>query len=148
MQLLEIWIGNRVLFESEIIDNKIKFIIPNEEKYKNIIAKIYIYTNIKSITFNIQEAQNNIIWLKVTDNETNITYDAVKIIHNLNTDTNIIIRDMNNNNSLVKYSDYILDNGNSILIIFPNDGILKEDRNLSVDIYPIFNNGDININVE
>lgn len=141
--------GNRVLFESEIVDNKIKFIIPDKEKYKNLISKIYIYTNIKSMTFNIQEEQSNVIWLKVTDNKTNIKYDAVRILHNLNTDTNIIIRDLNNNNnSLVKYSDYILDNGNSILIIFPNDGILKEERNLSVDIYPIFNNGDIDINVE
>lgn len=141
--------GNRVLFESEIVDNKIKFIIPDKEKYKNLISKIYIYTNIKSMTFNIQEEHSNVIWLTVTDNKTNIKYDAVKILHNLNTDTNIIIRDLNNNNnSLVKYSDYILDNGNSILIIFPNDGILKEERNLSVDIYPIFNIGDIDINVE
>ena len=56
------------------------------------------------------------------------------ITHDLNAEVNIILRD-NENKLMFKYSDYIL-NENQILIVFPdNKDIIKS---FTIDIYPIY----------
>lgn len=117
--------NERVLYTSELLnENSIKYITPNNNV--NLINTICVYTNKLSKTFFINE--NDINW-EIINNQ-----QAIKINHNLNAEVNIILRD-NDNKLMFKYSDYIL-NENQILIIFPNDSDIV--KSFTVDIYPIF----------
>lgn len=140
--------NERIIFGSEIKTNNIIFLKPEVEKYSNIVSKIYIYKCNETKTYNTKNLYNNdLTWLTLTDNNTNKTYNALKIIHNLNAEVNVIIRDKLKNNLLIKYNDYNIENGNAILIIFPeNKGEDKSKLNLTISVYPIFRPEGVQIN--
>lgn len=141
----------RLIFETEFTaENKLKIIIPNDFD-KTTLGSIYIYTNNKAKSFNIKElidTFSDIVELKELEN-----YFMLKITHNLNTIPNIIIRDIENNYSLLKYYDYVIDN-DTIAILIPknleNGFTLTEikEKQFLVDIYPIYKSEAYTINVE
>lgn len=141
----------RLIFETEFTaENKLKIIVPNDFD-KTTLGSIYIYTNIKAKTLNIQELTDSfsdtVEWKELEN------YFMLKITHNLDAIPNIIIRDIKDNYSLMKYYDFNIDN-NNIAILIPkneeNGSTLTEikEKQLMVDVYPIFKPEVYSINVE
>lgn len=141
----------RLIFETEFTaENKLKIIVPNDFD-KTTLGSIYIYTNIKAKTLNIQELTDSfsdtVEWKELEN------YFMLKITHNLDAIPNIIIRDIKDNYSLIKYYDFNIDNNNIAILIPKNEEngfTLTEikEKQLMVDVYPIFKPEVYSINVE
>lgn len=119
-----------VLFQNQLFQNNlIKYILPNESQYINLINNIIIYTNkiSKSITVT-EEETDQVHWTIVENNQ------SVIITHNLKGDVNIILRNLLDA-TMFKYSDYII-NENQIQIIFPEDANVI--KNFNIDLYLIY----------